>query len=139
MLLLFRTGSGCVKQDVRRNWKADMGNLKEFLENISKEPVQRSNYFSRIEVGLSMTDEQKEQLASSVLDMVYELSGIFLEKLQIRNVKAFQQYPWSGKVYISHEMVIDGVASNGSGNVSSLFVPVKEDQQFIRSHRRADA
>ena len=58
-----------------------MGNLKEFLENVSKEPVQRSNYFSRIEVGLSMTDEQKEQLASSVLDMVYELSGIFLDKL----------------------------------------------------------
>ncbi len=58
---------------------------------------------------------------------------------EIRNVKAFQQYPWSGKVYISHEMVIDGVASNGSGNVSSLFVPVKEDQQFIRSHRRAEA
>ncbi len=58
---------------------------------------------------------------------------------EIRNVKAFQQYPWSGKVYISHEMVIDDVVRTGSGKVSFRFVPEKEDQQFIRSHRRADA
>lgn len=42
---------------------------------------------------------------------------------QVKNVKAFQQYPW-GKVYISYE--VDGDVSNSTGRLPLLFVTAKD-------------
>ncbi len=45
---------------------------------------------------------------------------------EIRNVKAFQQYPWSGKVYISYEVSGDVAASAASGTRPKLVVQVTD-------------
>ena len=45
---------------------------------------------------------------------------------QIRNVKAFQQYPWNGKVYISYDVEGNVTASAGSGKTPFLFVQAKD-------------
>ena len=36
---------------------------------------------------------------------------------QVKNVKAFQQYPWENKVYISYEVEGNVTASAGSGKL----------------------
>ena len=45
----------------------------------------------------------------------------FAASPQVKNVKAFQQYPW-GKVYVSYEVVGDIAANAGSGKTPFLFV-----------------
>lgn len=45
---------------------------------------------------------------------------------QVKNVKAFQQYPWGENVYISYEVEGDVAESAGSCNTPFLFVTAKD-------------
>ena len=57
--------------------------------------------------------------------VIFALASGFAATPQVKNVKAFQQYPW-GKVYITYEVVGEVVASTGSGKPPFLVVMAKD-------------
>ena len=52
--------------------------------------------------------------------------GAFAATPQVKNVKAFQQYPWENKVYISYDMVGDVIATAGKGKMPYLIIQAKD-------------
>ena len=62
------------------------------------------------------------QIALTVMNL-----SIIAATPQVKNVKAFQQYPWANKVYISYEVEGDIAASTGSGTTPSPVVTVKDE------------
>ena len=60
-----------------------------------------------------------------VLGILFCCSGIAAP--QVKNVKAFQQYPWGNKVYISYEVEGNIAASAGSGETPFLLVWAKDN------------
>ena len=62
-------------------------------------------------------------LLTSFLVVCFAVSAV----PQIRDVKAFQQYPWESKVYITYEVVGDIAASAESGHVPSLYVTATDN------------
>lgn len=67
----------------------------------------------------------KTMKAVSLVIVVTLCVRAFAATPQVKNVKAFQQYPW-GKVYISYEVVGDIAANAGSGKTPFLFVTAKD-------------
>ncbi len=69
----------------------------------------------------------KRELKNRLTVVIAQLCAIvgFAATPQIKNVKAFQQYPW-GKVYITYEVAGDVASSAGSGRNPFLFVTAKD-------------
>lgn len=53
-------------------------------------------------------------------------AGVWAATPQVKNVKAFQQYPWEKRVEISFELTGNIVASDGSGKPPILFISAKD-------------
>lgn len=71
-----------------------------------------------------------------LLVMALSTLSVFAATPQVKNVKAFQQYPW-GRVYITYEVVGDIVASLGNSEVLPFLVIAAKDKMTGQTYAEA--